>query len=201
MDVSMGDVLKKNAKNRTERDQALKEVIDQLLEAMDKMQENMKKIASRLEQVPAGHEKTMDYGPPQPPLGHLGTASVTPMTPPPPVMAMGSTGILPPPAAPPSVSPPMVPPRPMIPPQAPLPVVKFAGYSPAKMGEQCMTHPLQLEVTDVKTPPCQVLEETTGRIRCVSPTGRHDPATGTAAFAPLGYVLVKGTNEYRRVYP
>ena len=194
MDVSMGDVLKKNAKGRTERDQALTEVMNQLFEAMDKLQENMKKIALRLEQMPSSPEKTMDYGPPQAPLG---TAPVTPMTPPPPVMAMGSTGLPPPPAVP----PPMIPPRPLTAPQGPLPVVKFAGYSPAKMGEQCMTHPLPLEVTDVKTPPCQVLEETTGRIRCVSPTARHDPATGTAAFAPLGYVLVKGTNEYRRVYP
>ena len=195
MDVSMGDVLKKNAKNRTERDQALKELMDQLFESMDKLQENMQKIASRIEKAPVGHEGTTGYDPPQPPMGHLGSPSMTPMTPAPGVNV--GHGILPPPPA----VPPMVPPRPMVPPQAALLVAKFAGYSPAKMGELPMSHPLPLEVTDVKTPPCQVLEESMGRIRCVSPTARHDPGTGTAAFAPLGYVQIKGTSEYRRVYP
>ena len=108
-------------------------------------------------------------------------------------LVWSGTGIPPPPAVPPA---PMVPPKPMVPPQPPLPVVKFVGYSPAKMGELPMSHPLQLEVKDIKNPPCQVVEEATGRIRCVSPTARHDPATGTAAFAPLGYVQVKGTSEY-----
>ena len=195
MDVSMGDVLKKNAKNRMERDQAQKELMDQLLEAMDKLQENMQKIAVRIENAPVVHEGTTGYDPPQPPLGHLASPSMTPMTP-----ASGvnvGLGNLPPPPA----VPPMVPPRPMVPPQPSLPVVKFAGYSPAKIGELPMSYPLQIEVKDIKNPSCQVVEEVTGRIRCVSPTGRHDPATGTAAFAPLGYVQIKGTNEYRRVYP
>ena len=190
MDVSMGDVLKKNAKNRTDRDQALKELMDQLFESMDKLQENMQKIAVRIENAPVGHEGTTGYDPPQPPMGHWGSPSMTPMTPAPGVN-VGPGNLPPPPAVP-----PMVPPRPMVPPQPSLPVVKFAGYSPAKIGD-----PLQLEVKDIKNPPCQVVEEVTGRIRCVSPTGRHDPATGTAAFAPLGYVQIKGTNEYRRVYP
>ena len=194
MDVSMGDVLKKNAKNRTERDQALQDLMTQLFESMDKLQENMQKIAVRIEKAPVGQEGTMDYDPPQPPMGHLGIPSVTPLTPAPGLAV--SPGIPPPPAVP-----PMVPPKPMVPPQPPLPVAKFVGYSPAKMGELPMSYPLQREVTDIKTPPCQVLEESTGRIRCVSPTGRHDPATGTAAFAPLGYVQIKGTSEYRRVYP
>ena len=194
MDVSMGEVLKKNAKNRTERDQALQDLMTQLFESMDKLQENMQKIAVRIEKAPVGQEGTMDYDPPQPPMGHLGIPSVTPLTPAP-GLAVGP-GIPPPPAVP-----PMVPPKPMVPPQPPLPVAKFVGYSPAKMGELPMSYPLQREVTDIKTPPCQVLEESTGRIRCVPPTGRHDPATGTAAFAPLGYVQIKGTNEYRRVYP
>ena len=195
MDVSMGDVLKKNAKNRTERDQAQKELMDQLFESMDKLQENMQKIAVRIENAPVGHEGTTGYDPPQPPMGHLGSPSMTPMTPAPGVN-VGPGNLPPPPAVP-----PMVPPRPMVPPQPSLPVVKFAGYSPAKIGELPMSYPLQLEVKDIKNPPCQVVEEVTGRIRCVSPTGRHDPATGTAAFAPLGYVQIKGTNEYRRVYP
>ena len=64
MDVSMGDVLKKNAKNRTERDQALKEVMDQLFESMDKLQENLQKIAVRIENTPVGHEGTTGYDPP-----------------------------------------------------------------------------------------------------------------------------------------
>ena len=198
MDVSMGDVLKKNAKNRTERDQALKEVMDQLFESMDKLQENMQKIAARIEKG-ASTEGTTGYDPPQPPMGHLGMSQgsppAAPMTPTPGV-SLGSGHLPPPPAVP-----PMVPPRPMMASQPSLPVAKFAGYSPAKMGELPMSYPLPLEVNDVKTPPCQVLEETTGRIRCVSPTARHDPATGTAAFSPLGYVQIKGTSEYRRVYP
>ena len=193
LDVSMGDVLKKNAKSRTERDQALQDLMTQLFESMDKLQENMQKIAVRIEKAPVSQEGTMDYDPPQPPMGHLGVPSGTPLTPAPGLAV--SPGLPPPPAVP-----PMVPPKPMLPPQPPLPVVKFAGYSPAKMGELPMSYPLQREVTDLKTPPCQVLEESTGRIRCVSPTGRHDPATGTAAFAPLGYVQIKGTSEYRRVY-
>ena len=193
LDVSMGDVLKKNAKSRTERDQALQDLMTQLFESMDKLQENMQKIAVRIEKAPVSQEGTMDYDPPQPPMGHLGVPSGTPLTPAPGLAV--SPGLPPPPAVP-----PMVPPKPMLPPQPPLPVVKFAGYSPAKMGELPMSYPLQREVTDLKTPPCQVLEESTGRIRCVSPTGRHDPATGTAAFAPLGYVQIKRTSEYRRVY-
>ena len=44
MDVSMGDVLKKNAKNRMERDQALKELMDQLFESMDKLQETCRRL-------------------------------------------------------------------------------------------------------------------------------------------------------------
>ena len=153
MDVSMGDVLKKNAKNRMERDQAQKELMDQLLEAMDKLQENMQKIAVRIENAPVGHEGTTGYDPPQPPLGHLASPSMTPMTPAPGVN-VGPGNLPPPPAVP-----PMVPPRPMVPPQPPLPVVKFAGYSPAKIGELPMSYPLQLEVKDIKNPPCQVVEE------------------------------------------
>ena len=199
MDVSMGEVLKKNAKSRTERDQALQDVMTQLFESMDKLQENMQKIAVRIEKAPVSQEGTMDYDPPQPPMEHLGMSQgsppAAPMTPAPGVN-LGSGHLPPPPAVP-----PMVPPRPMMSSPPSLPVAKFVGYSPAKMGELPMSYPLPLEVKDVKTPPCQVLDESTGRIRCVSPTGRHDPATGTAAFVPLGYVQIKGTSEYRRVYP
>ena len=198
MNVSMGDVLKKNTQNRAERDQALKEVMDQLFEAMDKLQENMQKVAARIEkETPT--EGTPGYDPPQPPMGHPGMSQSSPPTAPltpAPGVSLGPSHLPPPPAVP-----PMVPPRPVMASQPSLPVAKFVGYSPAKIGELPMSYPLALEVKDVKTPPCQVLEETTGRIRCVSPTARHDPATGTAAFSPLGYVQIQGTREYRRVYP
>ena len=72
---------------------------------------------------------------------------------------------------------------------------------PCQNGRAANDLPCKLEVQSVKSPPCQVIDESTGRIRCVSPTSRHDPATGTAAFAPLGYVVIKNTNDYRRVYP
>ena len=198
LNVSMGDVLKKNNQNRAERDQSQKEVMDQLYEAMDKLQENMKLVAERIEKgTPT--EGAPVYDPPQPPMGHPGMSqsspSTAPLTPAPGV-SLGPSHLPPPPSVP-----PMVPPRPMMAPQPSLPVAKFVGYSPAKMGELPMSYPLALEVKDVKSPPCQVLEETTGRIRCVSPTARHDPATGTAAFSPLGYVQIQGTREYRRVYP
>ena len=75
MDVSMGEVLKKNAKNRTERDQALQDLMTQLFESMDKLQENMQKIAVRIEKAPVGQEGTMDYDPPQPPMGPSGYAT------------------------------------------------------------------------------------------------------------------------------
>ena len=187
--MSMGDVLKKNAKNRTERDQALKELMDQLFESMDKLQENMQKIALRIEKAPVGHEGTTGYDPPQPPTGHLGSPSVTPLTPAP-GMILGA-GIPPPPAVPPA---PMVPPKPMVPPQPPLPVVKFVGYSPAKMGELPMSHPYQ-----ESTLPSSWGSDGAHSVRFTNCSPW--PATGTAAFAPLGYVQVKGTSEYRRVYP
>ena len=48
-----------------------------------------------------------------------------------------------------------------------------------------MSYPLALEVKDIKSPPCQVIEETTGRIRCVSPTARHDPIDGDGGVLPF----------------
>ena len=128
--------------------------------------------------------KSQEFGPALPPTGH-----VTPVTP-----ATMPSGIMPPPAAPP-MAPPMAPPQPA------LPVATFAGYSPAKVGELPMTCPANLDVKYIKSPAFQVVDESTGNVRCVSPTRRHNPATGTAAFAPLGYVVLKNTNDYRRVYP
>ena len=55
-----------------------------------------------------------------------------------------------------------------------------------------MSYPLALEVKDMKSPPTQVIEEVTGRVRAVSPTPRHDPLTGTAAFSPLGVYADSG---------
>ena len=195
LDVSMKDVLKDNKKGRMERDQSLQDVMTQLHESMDKLQENMKLVAERIEKGTPPPEAAPAYDPPQPPMGHPGTSQssppLAPMTPAP--GASLSPGHLPPPPA--------VPPRPVIPAPPTLPTVRFAGYSPARMGEVPMSYPLALEVKDIKSPPCQVIEEVTGRIRSVSPTPRHDPLTGTAAFFPLGYMQIQGTREYRRVYP
>ena len=47
LDVSMADVLKRNNKGRTERDQALQDLMTQLFESMDELQENMKLVAER----------------------------------------------------------------------------------------------------------------------------------------------------------
>ena len=192
LNVSMGDVLKKNNQNRVERDQSQKEVMEQLLEAMDKLQENMKLVAERIEKgTPT--ERAPAYDPPQPPMGHPGMSQSSPPTAPltpAPGVSLGPSHLPPPPSVP-----PMVPPRPMMAPQPSLLVAKFVGYSPAKMGELPMSYPLALEVKDVKSPPCQVVEETTGRIRCVSLIARHEPSAGTAAFSPLGYVQIQGTRE------
>ena len=54
LDVSMADVLKRNNKGRTERDQALQDLMTQLFESMDKLQENMKLVAERIEK---GHRQ------------------------------------------------------------------------------------------------------------------------------------------------
>ena len=103
-------------------------------------------------------------------------------------------GIIPPPVAPPAAPP-------VAPPQPPLPVALFAGYSLAKVGEPPMTYPANLDVQYMKSPPFRVLDESTGSVRNVSPTRQLNPATGTAAFSPLGYMMLKNTNDYRRVYP
>ena len=191
LDVSMKDVLKDNKKGRMERDQSLQDIMTQLHESMDKLQENLKLVAERIERGTPPAEVPPAYDPPQPPMGHPGMSQssppLAPMTP-----AAPGPNLPPPPA---------VPPRPAIPAPPTLATVRFAVYSPARMGEVPMSYPLALEVKDMKSPPTQVIEEVTGRIRSVSPTPRHDPLTGTAAFSPLGYMQIQGTWEYRRVYP
>ena len=143
-------------------------------------------VAERIEKGTPPPEATPAYDPPQPPMGHPGMSQssppLAPMTPAPGVSL--SSGHLPPPPA--------VPPRPVIPAPPTLPTVKFAGYSPARMGEVPMSYPLALEVKDIKSPPSQVIEEVTGRIRSVSPTPRHDPLTGTAAFPLSGICRFRG---------
>ena len=172
LDVSMSDVLKRNNKGRNDHDQALQSLMTQLFEAMDKLQENMKLVAERIEKGTMP-EAAPAYDPPQPPTGHHGmkqsSPPLAPMTPATGV-SLGETSHLPPPPA--------VPPRPVVPSPPTLPLAKFVGYSPAKIGELPMSHPLALEVKNIKAPPCQVIEEVTGRIMCVSPTARHDPMTG-----------------------
>ena len=176
LDKPTSEVLKGNAKIKSERGQALKDLMDQLFESMNLLQENLQKIASRLEQAPVSHEKAMDYGPPLPPTGQVGTPSMTPMTPAP-TMNMGTTGILPPPSAPPSVPQTIMPP-PMAPPMAPqqptLPIATFAGYSPAKMGEQPMTYPASLRCSRSKALPAKSLT----RVRVASGVS-HQPAAMT----------------------
>ena len=164
-------------------------------ESMDKLQENLKLVAERIERAtpPAEIRGTPPaeippaYDPPLAPMD----PPLAPMTP---AMAPAGPGTSVPP-------PPAIPPRPAIPAPPTLQTVRFAGYSPARMGEVLMSYPLGLEVKDMKSPPTQVIEEVTGRVRAVSPTPRHDPLTGTAAFSPLGYMQIQGTREYRRVYP
>ncbi|CAL1158681.1 unnamed protein product [Cladocopium goreaui] len=80
-------------------------------------------------------------------------------------------------------------------------VATFAGYSPAKVGEPPMGHPANLDVPFMKNPPVCVLDESTGGVRNVSPTRQLNPATGTAAFSPLGYMVLKNSTDYRRIYP
>ena len=190
LDRSLSDVMKENAKKKAESGKEWKGLMDQLLEAMDRLQENIKAVAHRMEslQIPTVQEKESEFGPALMPTGH-----VTPLTP-----TTMTSGMMPPPMAPP-MTPPMAPP--VAPTQPTLPVVTFAGYSPAKVGELPMTCPANLEVKYIKSPAFQVLDEATGTIRCVSPTRQHNPSTGTAAYAPLGYVVLKNTNDYRRVYP
>ena len=192
LDRSLSDVMKENAKKKAESGKEMKDLMDQLFEAMDRLQENMKAVAHRLEsfQIPAVQEKESEFGPALPPTGHL-----TPMTPAPAVSI--PPGIMPPPAAP-----PMVPP--MVPPQPAFPVVTFAGYSPAKIGELRQWLTLQnLRCRPSKALHFKYVDESNGHhVRCVSPTRRAQSGHwNQPRIAPLGYVVLKNTNDYRRVYP
>ena len=194
LDRSLGDLAKEASKKRAEDATQMTALLQQLFEAMDRFQENIKEVFHRMEslKIPASvPEKESEFGPAMPPTGH-----VTPMTP---AASVGMpSGIIPPPVAH-TMAPAVAPPQP---PQPPLAVATFAGYSPAKVGEPPMTYPANLDVQFMKSPPFRVLlDESTGSVRNVSPTRQHNPATGTAAFSPLGYVVLKNTNDFRRVYP
>ena len=184
--TSLGDLAKEASKKRAEDATQMTAVLEQLFEAMDRFQENIKEVARRMEslKIPTPvQEKESEFGPAMPPTGH-----VTPITPA--ASITMPSGIIPPP-----VAPPMAPP--VAPPQPPLTVATFAGYSPSKVGDEPpMTYPANLDVQFMKSPPFRVLDESTGSVRNVSPTRQLNPATGTAAFSPLGYVVLKNTNDY-----
>ena len=120
LDVSMKDTLRDNKKGRLERDQSLQDIMSQLQESMDKLQENLKLVAERIERGAPQAEVPPGYDPPLAPMD----PPLAPMTP-----AMTPAG--PGPSIPP---PPAVPPRPAIPAPPTLQTVRFAGYSPARMG-------------------------------------------------------------------
>ena len=195
LDVSMKDTLKSNQKGRDDRDQTQRDLLEKLFEAMDMLQENMKKVAEKIEriQMEKGEERP-EFDPPQAPTGHHDMPVMAPMTP-----GYGVSGTpLPPPPAVPAAGSGTPSKQKFIPPT--LPLARFAGFSPARLGEPPMSRALPMDVGGMKQA-CHMQDETTGKIFSVSPTARHNPATGTAAFSPLGYVQVKGTSEYRRVYP
>ena len=180
LDVSMKDTLKSNQKGRDDRDQTQRDLLEKLFEAMDMLQENMKKVAEKIEKTQVEKEEERpEFDPPQAPTGHHDMSAMAPMTP-----GYGLSGIPPPP-------PPAVPAagsgtpskQDYTPPT--LPLARFAGFSPARLGEPPMSRALPLAVGGMKQA-CHMQDEITGKIFSVSPTARHNPSTGTAAFSPLG---------------
>ena len=168
--------------------------MNQLFESMDRLQENMRAVADRLEAVqgPAGREKEAEFGPPVAPTGPVVAPTTSAMT-----SATNTSlphGILPPPAVPP-MRPPMVPTPPT------LPVVVFAGYSPAKMSEQPMTFPANLEVPAVKTPAVLFADKATqsgnrnSRI-CATRIRRNQKYQRLPTFVSLGMVLYHGIRRH-----
>ena len=194
LNVSMKDTLKSNQEGRDSRDATQQDLMNKLCEAMDLLQENIKRVAERFERAHAEKgEERPEYDPPQAPTGDV--SAMAPMTP-----GFGPCGI---PAPPP---PPAIPvagsgtssKQEYNPPT--LLLARFAGFSPARLGEAPMTRALPLTVDGMKQA-CHMQDEATGKILSASPTARHNPSTGTAAFAPLGYIKMKESGEFRRVYP
>ena len=198
MNVEMKATLEANQEGRKIRDEAQQDLMNQLCEAMDLLQNNIRGIAEKFEKAGA-HSDKAEYDPPCAPTGEVPPKA--PMTPgfipsnapvpppPPPTNSMPSFGM-------PGKS--HEGPQEYKPPT--LPLARFAGFSPARMGEAPMVKPLQLPVNNMKTA-CHMQDEVSGKIFSASPTSRHSPSTGTAAFAPLGYIKMAETGEFRRVYP
>ena len=136
LDASMKDTLRDNKKGRLERDQSLQDIMSQLQESMDKLQENLKLVAERIERAtpPAEIRGTPPaetppaYDPPLAPMDPPLAPMDPPLAPMTPAMAPAGSGTSVPP-------PPAIPPRPAIPAPPTLQTVRFAGYSPARMGE------------------------------------------------------------------
>ena len=196
LNVDMKETLKSNQEGRHSRDESQQDLMNRLCEAMDLLQENIKKVAEKFERAHAEKgEERPEYDPPQAPTGHQDVSGMAPMTP-----GFGPCGVSvppPPPAIPVAGSgtplkPDYIPPT--------LPLARFAGCSPARLGEAPMTRALSLTVSGMKQA-CHMQDEVTGKIFSASPTARHNPSTGTAAFAPLGYIKMKESGEFRRVYP
>ena len=194
LNVNMKDTLKSNQEGRDNRDETHQDLMNKLCEAMDMLQENIRKVAEKFERahVEKGEERP-EYDPPQAPTGHHDMSAMAPMTP-----GFGPSGIPPPPPAVPVAGSGAPSNQDYTPPT--LPLARFAGFSPARLGEPPMARALPLAVSGMKQA-CHMQDEATGKIFSVSPTARHSPSTGTAAFSPLGYVKVKESGEFRRVYP
>ena len=162
--------------------------MNRLCEAMDLLQENIRRVAEKFEKA----EERPEYDPPYAPTGEVsGKAPMTPgfvpggvSVPPPPPPAIPAAGSGTP------LKPDYTPPT--------LPLARFAGFSPARLGEAPMTRALPLTVSGMKQA-CHMQDEATGKIFSASPTARHNPSTGTAAFAPLGYIQMLESGEFRRV--
>ena len=194
LNVEMKATLESNQEGRKIRNESQQDLMNRLCEAMDLLQENIRRVAERFEKASAHAEKA-EYDPPQAPTGHHEVSGIAPTTP-----GFGPYGVSvppPPPAVPPSGS--GTPSKPEYNPPT-LPLARFAGFSPARLGEAPMTRALPLAVSGMKQA-CHMQDEVSGKIFSASPTARHSPSTGTAAFAPLGYIKMAETGEFRRVYP
>ena len=195
LNIDMKETLKSNQEGRQSRDESQQDLMNRLCEAMDLLQENLRRVAEKFEKAHAEKaEERPEYDPPCAPTGEVsGKAPMTPgfvpggvSVPPPPPPAIPAAGSGTP------LKPDYTPPT--------LPLARFAGFSPARLGEAPMTRALPLAVSGMKRA-CHMQDEATGKIFSASPTARHSPSTGTAAFAPLGYIQMLESGEFRRVYP
>ena len=197
MNVDMKATLESNQEGRQSRNASQQDLMNQLCEAMDLLQNNIRGVAEKFEKA-CTHEEKAEYDPPCAPTGEVSTTAPmtpgfipcgAPVPPPPPTIPLPSSGVpVKSHGGPQEYKPPT------------LPLARFAGFSPARMGEAPMVKALPLPVNGMKTA-CHMQDEVSGKIFSASPTARHSPSTGTAAFAPLGYIRMAETGEFRRVYP